>query len=348
MTTIARVPRSKGVSWKAIIKQRGRVLRTKTFRTKTAARDWSRRIEAELERADALDNPGHRIRFSELVALYLGQWSGRDHHRRTQVDWWNARLGSRLIADIRADEIRLNLSEYAQGQDRPGQKPRAPASVNRMRAALSAMFRFAIHQGIAVSNPVRRIPSLTEHNLRDRYLSKEEREALLKACRQSQWDRLHLLVLLAMMTGARKGELKSLRWEWIDFTLRQVRLPKTKNGQPRVLTLPHAAVRELMTFRHREGLVFQSSFRKAVPTDEKKHWVRALKKAEIENFRFHDLRHTAASYLAMGGATLLEIAEVLGHRSIQTTKRYAHLSVSHKQALTDRLLGDLDETGLRT
>jgi integrase len=67
-----------------------------------------------------------------------------------------------------------------------------------------------------------------------------------------------------------------------------------------------------------------------------------LKEADITNFRFHDLRHSAASYLAMGGASLIEIADVLGHKNLETTRRYAHLSVNHKRQLTDQLLGSLD------
>ena len=152
---------------------------------------------------------------------------------------------------------------------------------------------------------------------------------------------MYLLVLAALMTGARKGELKTLRWEQIDFTNRRVELSRTKNGERRVLSFPIAVIEELLRFRQAEGLVFASEKRPAVPFDEKKHWYDVLRDAGITDFRFHDLRHSAASYLAMGGATLLEIAEVLGHKSLQTTKRYAHLNVEHTQRLTDRVLGRL-------
>ena len=280
------------------------------------------------------------MRFEELADAYLQYWTGRDHHRVTQVKWWKARIGRTVLADVRPDEIRRHLKEYAQGTDRPG-GARAPASVNRLRAALSSIYSYGVREGLSTKNPVRSVAMEKEQNHRVRYLSEDERIALLDACRSSRWDKLYLLVLMAMMTGARKGELKSLHWEWIDFQARLVRLERTKNGEPRVLTLPIAVIEELLRHRRPSGLVFESARRRGVAMDEKKPWTRALLQAEISNFRFHDLRHTAASYLAMGGATLLEIAEVLGHKSLQTTKRYAHLSVAHRQAITDRMLGGL-------
>lgn len=342
MATIAKVPRVNGIAWKAIIKRRGRNLKSKTFQTKTAAREWARRMESDAELADALDDPGRRITLAELADRYLDQWQGRDHHRVSQVNWWRQRFSSHRLADIRPEDIRLTLREYAEGRDRVGTRPRAPATVNRMKAALSAMFSYAMREGLANRNPVRQVAGLSEQNKRTRYLSTEERKQLLTACRQSRWERLYLLVLMAMMTGARKGELKSLRWELIDLSRREARLSITKNGDPRVLTLPAPVIEELMKFRAREGLVFESQRRRGRPYDEKKVWQLALEQAGVENFRFHDLRHTAASYLAMGGATLLEIAEILGHRSLQTTQRYTHLSVQHKQRVTDEILGRIE------
>ena len=99
---------------------------------------------------------------------------------------------------------------------------------------------------------------------------------------------------------------------------------------------------ELQRFREvGSGLVFPSPTLWRKPFEFRKHWVKAKAEAGIENFRFHDLRHSAASMLVMNGATLYETAQVLGHKSTQTTARYAHLSVEHKQALTDRIMGKL-------
>ena len=116
----------------------------------------------------------------------------------------------------------------------------------------------------------------------------------------------------------------------------------TKNGDSRVLTIPRTTMDELQCFREiGTGLVFPSPTKWRKPFEFRKHWYKAMVDAGIEGFRFHDLRHSCASMLVMNGATLYEAGQVLGHKSQQTTARYAHLSVDHKQALTDRILGDV-------
>lgn len=343
MATIARVPKASGTRYKAIIKRPGLPLRTKTFRNKSEAKVWARRIENDLERAIASGDPGRSITLDEAGQCYLERWRGSDHHRRSQVNWWRQRLGQKHLSEIDASAIREALRAYREGTDSPAMRARSPASSNRMKAALSSIYQFAIEQGLAIHNPVRGVVGETEGNHRIRYLSDAERKRLLDACQRSGWDRLYLLVLMAMMTGARKGELKSLRWEDIDFGRRRARIAHTKNGDSRVLSFPLPVVEELERFKRATGFVFESVEREGTVVDEKKYWRSALEAAGVQNFRFHDLRHTAASYLAMAGTDLLAIAAVLGHRSLQTTKRYAHLNIAHTQALTDRVLGGLHE-----
>jgi integrase len=185
------------------------------------------------------------------------------------------------------------------------------------------------------ANPVRRVSKPKEPDGIVRYLSDEERERLLKACRASEYGELELIVMLAITTGMRKGEILGLRWPDVDLKRAQAVLQKTKNREkravplvPRVITLlqAHAKVRRLDS-----DLIFQG-------TGKLDHWFgRALEEAKIEDFRFHDLRHTAASYLAMSGATLLEIGAVLGHKTAAMTKRYAHLANAHTSAVVQRM-----------
>ena len=147
---------------------------------------------------------------------------------------------------------------------------------------------------------------------------------------------------MALTTGARLGELLGLHWDEIDFKERTTLLIDTKNGESRTLTIPESTMVELQQFREvGSGLVFPSPTKFRKPFEFRKHWHKAMVDAGIEGFRFHDLRHSCASMLVMNGATLYEAGQVLGHKSQQTTARYAHLSVDHKQALTDRILGDV-------
>jgi integrase len=260
---------------------------------------------------------------------------------------------------VTTDDVRRALERYAAGKAlRPNRKPatrkekrpceivattraRTPATVNRQKAALSSFFKHAIGAGHIKRNPVSGVPARPEHNKRTRWLSDDERARLLDAAKSSAWPMLYLLILAALMTGARKGELLSLRWEAIDFARRTVLLPCTKNGSPRTLTLPRPVIEELLRHRRAGGLVFASDTNPFRAASVDRSWTNALTAAGIEAFRFHDLRHSAASYLAMAGASLLEIGAVLGHRSTQTTLRYAHLSVERSQELTDRVLGAL-------
>jgi integrase len=269
------------------------------------------------------------------------------------------------LGEVTREDVRLALDRNGEGKAmRPNRKPhpdkrsrkgkapcelvptaraRTPDSVNRIKAALSSFYKHAIVAGIVSSNPCTGIPARAEHDKRTRWLTDYERAQLLKACRASDCEKLylHLLLLAALMTGARRGELLALRWEQIDFSARTATLARTKNGDARTLSFPMPVIEEMLRHRKAAGLVFADERNVFSVASIKRPWLTALKEAKIEGFRFYDLRHSAASYLAMSGASLLEIAKVLGHRSMQTTKRYAHLSVAHKQALTDRVLGVL-------
>lgn len=159
------------------------------------------------------------------------------------------------------------------------------------------------------------------------------------ACQESTWDKLYLVVLIAITTGMRKAEIVNLRWTDINFDKGLAKLATSKNGQPRKNPIPAPALDELKKFRQvGNGLIFVSPKDTEKPFDLRVQWTRALQRANIKEFRFHDLRHTAASYLVMNGASLHETAEILGHKSTQTTKRYAHLSTDHKSELSERVM----------
>jgi integrase len=153
---------------------------------------------------------------------------------------------------------------------------------------------------------------------------------------------LYLLTLLAITTGGRKGELIGLEWSDINFDRKLAYIKTTKNGEPKVLPLTDEVITELSKFKEQKPmLLFNSEIVTDKPFCFTKAWKKALTQAEITNFRFHDLRHTCASYLAQSGASLLEIADVLGHKQIQMTKRYAHLCIDHKQKLINKVMGDM-------
>jgi integrase len=185
---------------------------------------------------------------------------------------------------------------------------------------------------------------------RVRFLSQDERLRLLGACQQSRNPLLYLMVVLAISTGARKNELRRLRWCDIDLERGYLRLAKTKNKEPRSVPVTGHAFALLC---QRAGLphtdtdwVFPSRQRQQ-PMHFEKAWQNVRTQAGLTNFRFHDLRHTAASYLAMSGATLLDIATVLGHKQISTTLRYAYLTAAHTHRIAAQMTAHIFGEGDR-
>lgn len=148
-------------------------------------------------------------------------------------------------------------------------------------------------------------------------------------------------MVVALSTGARYSEIMNLRWRDIDLKRGVARLEQTKNKERRALPLTHHALTLLQeldaeVLPDETAYVFARADGKA-PMELRKHWYRAMENAGSEDFRFHDLRHSAASYLAMNGATLAEIAEVLGHKTLQMVKRYTHLSDQHVAGVVERM-----------
>lgn len=299
------------------------------------------------------------ISIRSLVDLYMAHYAGRDSTRAQRLAWWSSQIGHLELQSVTDDDIHIALevlatrrSRHFAGVDADGKKifkakhqPLAPATLNRYGASISAVFTWAIKRRIAPKgwdHPCRRIERRPEHNEKTRFLTESEREKLLTACRQSKWPRLYLLVLVALTTGARKSEILNLQWAHVDFENRVATLGRTKNGDPRLLPLTMVVIEELRSsIQTGNTLVFASKRRPTQPYAFEARFAEALKVAGIRNFRFHDLRHSCASLLAQRGASLLEISDILGHRQIQVTKRYAHLTTGHKANIIDRVMGEI-------
>jgi integrase len=188
--------------------------------------------------------------------------------------------------------------------------------------------------------PMRRVTKPKEPRGRVRFLSDDERTRLLDECKKSDSQYLYIAVVLALSSGGRKMEIMSLRWKDIDLSRQVIILQETKNGDRRVLPLAgHALelIKQLSKIRRVNcDFVFPSNNFKN-PIDLRTPFENALKRAELVDFRWHDLRHSCASYLAMNGASLAEIAEILGHKTLQMVKRYAHLSDAHTSKVVARM-----------
>lgn len=318
-------------------------------------------VQSAAERATAPRNASRNgnLTIRELADLYMADHVGRDPALAYRLSWWCSKIGDLALGEISDDHVHDALEDlatkpgrYWAGTDADGEpimKAKrgrlAPATVNRYAASLGGMLTWAIRRRIApkgFEHPCRGIARRREDNERVRFLSPTERARLLEACRASKWSRLYLLVLMALTTGARRGELTGLRGRDLDLERAVAHVHMTKNGDRKVLPLVPAVIDELR--RHRvadSALLFASRRRPDQAYTFESVWATALKTAGIKDFRFHDLRHTCASYLAQDGASLLEIADVLGHRQLSVTKRYSHLTTAHKARLVGRVLGEI-------
>jgi integrase len=294
---------------------------------------------------------------ADVIDLYMAYYAGRDESRGQRLRWWVGQIGALALQDLSDDHVHAALETLAErnasfyaGKDDHGRrifnakrKRLAPATVNRYAAALAAVITWAIKRRIAPKgyvHPCRSIERKPEHNEKTRFLSDDERVRLLAACKASTWPRLYALVLMALTTGARKGELLGLSWEAIDFERAEASVGITKNGDPRVLPLVPAVAAELARFKGKPAeLVFGSPRDPLRAFTFEPRFHDALRAAKVRNFTFHAARHSCASMLAQNGATLLEIADLLGHRQLQMTKRYSHLATGHKAALVNRVFG---------
>jgi len=192
------------------------------------------------------------------------------------------------------------------------------------------MLRLAKRWGYLDQVPEIQLPKKPED--RQRYLEQDELARLLAASAKSKNENLHAIVTLAVNTGMRKGELLGLEWERINLSTSGITLYRTKSGKPRGVPINQAVYDALVGLepdpQRRAGLVFRRRDG-AAWGQIRTAFASACKKAAIQQFRFHDLRHTAASHLVMRGASLNDVRELLGHSDLKMTQRYAHLSPAH-------------------
>jgi len=349
--------------YKVVIRKKGFPTQTATFKTKKAARRWATNTESAIDEGRHFRRmEGKRKTFAELVDAYLDTVAPVRHADpianraiRKHLSWWKQYLGAFVLNDVTPARIsklrdRLLASPATKGgggskKTSTGKvKTKAPATVVRYLASLSVCFSTAVDEWEWLDeNPVKKVRRPKQNPGRVRFLSEEERPRLLDACQDSACDYLYPIVIIALSTGARYSEILHLRWRDIDLERGVARLEKTKNQERRALPLTHLALEQVKLLRSAleeapepKAFVFARADGKA-PMEIRKHWYAAVEKAGIEDFRFHDLRHSAASYLAMNGATLAEIAEVLGHKTLQMVKRYAHLSDQHTAKVVERM-----------
>jgi integrase len=370
MATIEKRETATGTVYRVKVRIKGRPTQTSTFSRITDAKKWATITEGAIKDGKHFRNSEAKKRtLNELLDRYIKQvvsLKNKDKAKITaQLNWWKAQIGSYYLADItpaliaeqRDKLLHTPIKFKNPKKGAPSEKPRSPATVVRYLSALSHALTTATREwGWLDDNPIRHVSKPREARGRVRFLSDKERRAILTACKNSNNPYLYPVVILALSTGMRQGEIMNLAWDNVDTKAGKITLHETKNGERRVVPLAGHAMEIIKQLKSERSKATNLLFPASKPTRDaaaqikyspvfiRKAWVDAAKEAKVLDFKFHDLRHSAASYLAMNGASLAEIAEVLGHKTLQMVKRYAHLSEAHTSkvvaSMNERIFGN--------
>lgn len=335
------------ITYRAKIRLKGFPSESATFDRLTDAKRWIQSTESSMKEGryfKTSESKKHNL--SDLIDRYIRDVLPRkpksQKTQTTQLKRWKQEIGETSLDRVSTALI-IEVRDRLQNENicKTKEKYRSVATLNRYMSALSHAFTIAIKEWCWLEdNPCLKIDNLKEPRGRIRFLSDEERRRLLKECQNSDSKHLYKIVVLALSTGARKNEILKIKWQDLNLERGMVTFFDTKNKEIRSLPIRGLSLEILKEHsknaNHKCPYIFTSN-NICKPIDIRSAWEAALKRADIDDFKFHDLRHSAASYLAMNGASLAEIAEVLGHKTLQMVKRYAHLSEAHTASVVEKM-----------
>lgn len=307
-----------------------------TFERKTDARNWAEDLKSKYRANPTLfDRAKQKISVADAIERYCrvavagGKRARIIEDRKYHLNWWLEQIGELQLSD-------LNPSVFSECKERLLLEPnkrgalRSPATVNRYLAAISHVLSVASREWMAIDgNPAEKL-YLEEPRGRVRYLEHDEVDRIRLACRKSKNKNLESIFLIAIFTGMRRGEILKLKPKEINLQTRLIKIEDSKNDESRSVPISDSLlpVIDQLIDNHKGGsdkLFFPSPHDPCKPVCIKTAWLYAVDQSGVTDYRFHDNRHTAASYLAMSGASDLQIADILGHKTLSMVKRYSHL-----------------------
>ncbi|WP_244470846.1 tyrosine-type recombinase/integrase [Microvirga massiliensis] len=293
---------------------------SKSFASKADAMAWARDKERSIDRAEIPTNSrelkGMTVgdllrRYSETITPTKRGAGPEQYRLRTLLAHGLSyvtlsKLSPAAVAQYRDDRLKLVK----------------PGTVRRELAILQHCFELARKEwGLPITaNPVQQITLPEPQKARERRLEADEGQCLASSLATTSVWYLRPLVLLAIETGMRRGELLSIRWRDVDMTARTVRILKTKNGHPRTIPLTPKALEVLASLTRTDERVFP-----VTPNAVRLAWERLRRRAGLPDLRLHDLRHETVSRFFEYGLTVPEIALISGHRDQRMLSRYTHL-----------------------
>ena len=331
--------RKRGERWQAQIRRSGCPTVSRSFRLKADAERWAAQVEAQADGRGLVSDlrPLRTLTLANLIERYRDSVSATHRGHLNEVIILNAFL-RHPVASTKLHDLRSHhLAAY---RDERLKKVR-PATINRELGLIQHALEIARREwSIPLpTNPAKDVSKPSPDRSRERRLEPGESEALMAAIKEARNPVLGPLVRFAIQTGMRRGEMLNAKWSDVNFDDGTMKIPVTKNGEPRIIPLtPEATdiLRELSTFRNEmddELVTFgnksngQRIFQTTIEAF-KKCWKRAVDRAGIENLHFHDLRHEAISRFFEMGLTVPEVALISGHKDVRMLFRYTHLKSS--------------------
>lgn len=313
--------RARGERWQAMIRRKGQQPITKTFTNKKDAEAWSRLVEVEIERGVFVDrSEADKTTLGDVIAKYLKQVTPLKRGCATETIRLNA-LARHHISRLALSSVSAKaIAEYRDER----LKTVCGSTVNRELNVISSLINHAIKewQIPVTANPVAAIRRPKQGKARDRLLDSDEEKRLFAAIEQARNPQLESVVRFALATAMRRGEILCLRWRDVEINKRVAHVVISKNGDGRDVPLSTQALEILQKLpRPLNGdcAVFNLSANAL-----KLAWQRAVKRADLDDFHFHDLRHCAATRLSEKLPNLIELSSVTGHKTLAMLKRYYH------------------------
>jgi len=319
--------------WQAQVRRRGMKPRCKSFDSKTDAEKWARELESQVDKFGAA--PDTRILESTTLGALMKRYAEEVSPSKRGATQEIQRLGVLQRHDL-AYRTLVGLSQQDIASFRDERlKTVKPATAVRELAILSHVLDVAMRDwGYPLAeNVVKMVRRPSINNSRSRRLTASEEQRLLDACDEGKIECFRTLVILAIETGMRRGEILGLKWTNISHNRRVISLVMTKNGSSREVPLSQRAYNALMELKQSENADQPMPFGMTVSAFEQT-WRRVLKRSDIHDLKFHDLRHEAVSRFFELGLNIMEVSSISGHKELSMLKRYTHLNA---ESLVSRL-----------
>ncbi len=295
-------------------------------------------LQAEVSKCYAREhgvkNRPQRIKFAQFADMFL-----QDYSKVNKCSWKDDRDRLKqfkvFIGAVYLDEISpIDIQRFKRFKLKEGV---TKTTVNHYLKTLKRLFNIAIDWGYAETNPVTKIKMYPENNTkRERILTQEEEKHLFEAAA----THLKSIIILALNTGMRRGEILSLKWRNIDLQKGEILIEKAKSGKSRVVDVNSVLFKELLNLRSanpNQEHVFLNPKTGKPFTKLQTSFEGACRRAGIEGLRFHDLRHSVASRLIAAGVDIIKVKELLGHSTVKMTERYLHTDRSGRKQAVEQL-----------